>query len=80
MIHLQRNLFNPIVVLRLYNVLLQLRLRDLCAQHHQIQHQQQFEQRSVRNVEMSNGFESQIAFFLFDQFVWRFFDQFHTDL
>lgn len=79
MIHLQRNLLNTSIILLLDNASPQLGLSNLSAQHDQVQHQQQLEQRTVRHVQMSDRLQRQITLLLLHQLVRTLLHQLHID-
>lgn len=79
MIHLQRNLLNTSIILLLDNASPQLGLSNLSAQHDQVQHQQQLEQRTVRHVQMSDCLQRQITLLLLHQLVRTLLHQLHID-
>ena len=73
MVHLLCDLFDPVVVLGFYDCLSELGFGYLGAQHDEVEHDQEFEERALGDVEMREGFEGEVTFFSFYWFVRCFF-------
>lgn len=80
MFNSNRQLLNPTKILQSNHRFLKFRLCNFSADHSQINHQQHFKQRIIRNMNMWYSFNGNISLFLFNGFIGAFLNKFQADI